>query len=128
MPTPAKCLLLLRDQVNGRWPGRPKTSDGILGDPAHQARKSDHNEGNAIDITAWPGGPDLCTHLAEAFRRQMRANPAGRITYMIWRRRICSPQSSWAWRVYTGPNPHTTHLHISIDPRQREVLRPWKLD
>ena len=47
----------LRNQVNKRWVRRDKRSDGWLGDAAHKARVSDHNEDSrglvhALDIDA----------------------------------------------------------------------------
>ena len=39
----APSLVQLRNEINRRWPNRDKTSDGWIGDPAHQATKSDHN-------------------------------------------------------------------------------------
>jgi hypothetical protein len=35
------------------------------------------------------------------------------IMYMIWNRRIWSAGTD-SWRPYTGSNPHTTHMHISL--------------
>lgn len=98
-----------------------------MGDPAHQARKSDHNEGNAIDLTHDPANGFDAGWLAEGFRRQMESNPAGRITYVIFNRRIASAKSGWKWKGYTGANPHTSHVHISIRADRRSDIRPWKL-
>src|SRR5690606_29069239 len=39
----APSLVKLRDLINQNWPNRDKSSDGWIGDPSHQARKSDHN-------------------------------------------------------------------------------------
>lgn len=47
------CARALAD-ATARWPSRKRLSDGILGDASHQVRKSDHDLGNAVDIT-----PDL---------------------------------------------------------------------
>lgn len=128
MPSPAPCLLLLQRQVDERWPGRSHSSDGIMGDASHQLRKSDHNEGNALDLTHDPAHGFDAGRLGEAFVRQMRSNPGGRLTYVIWSRRIASPRSGWSWRPYVGPNPHTSHIHLSISASARNVVRPWKLD
>jgi hypothetical protein len=98
-----------------------------MGDASHQNRRSDHNQGNAIDVTVnAPDSPDG-NQVADGFRRQMRANPNGRITYLIHQRRIASPQSSWEWRPYNGPNPHSSHVHISIRASERGNVRPWSL-
>ncbi len=128
MASPAPCLLVLRRQVDERYPGRNKASDGIMGDPAHQARKSDHNLGDAIDFTHDPAHGFDAGALAESLRRQMAGYPAGRVTYIIWRYRIASPINGWQWRSYGGDNPHTKHCHISIAHSQRASTRPWRLD
>lgn len=99
-----------------------------MGDPAHQGRKSDHNDGLAIDLTHDPGSGFDAGRLAEALRRQMSGAPQGRITYIIWNRQIASIKRAWAWRPYTGSNPHTSHVHISIKATARNETRPWKLD
>lgn len=126
--SPAPCLLVMRRQLDLRWPGRDRSSDGIMGDSSHQARRSDHNLGNAIDVTNSENGGPLAGNLAEAFRRQMMSATTGRITYIISENRIASAVSQWRWRIYGGPNPHHTHCHISIAAWARDVIRPWKLD
>jgi len=125
--TPAPALVVLRAQLDATWPDRKRASDGIMGDSAHQGRKSDHNQGNAIDVTAGNGNSLDVGALWEAFRRQMSVTPTGRISYLIFSRRIASPIDRWAWRPYTGPNPHLTHGHLSIKDGQRAETRPWKL-
>ncbi len=96
-----------------------------MGDARHQARISDHYLGNAIDITAaLADGVDV-DRLADLFRTQMKRAPLGRVKYMIRARRIVSERDGWEWRPYTGDNPHTTHLHISIRADRRTLIRPW---
>jgi hypothetical protein len=124
---PAPALLELRRQVDAKWPNRSKRSDGIMGDTSHQARKSDHNLGNAIDITHDPASGCDAYRLGEAFRRQMQSYPQGRISYVITNRQIASPRTSWRWSRYDGPNPHTSHLHVSIKASARDQTRPWLL-
>lgn len=94
-----------------------------MGDAAHQARASDHNTGDAIDITLDPtNGPPL-DDLAEA----LLADP--RTKYVIWNKRIRSRTvEPGKWRPYTGANPHTKHLHLSIDAKARDDVRGWDLN
>lgn len=113
----------LAEEVNRRWPNRSRVSDGTIGDTAHQSRSaaSDHNpfivlrgEGivRARDITA--AGIDA-PWLAEYLRKRGQVGDP-RLThggYIIFNRRITSPDFK-GWKVYTGSNPHTAHVHVSF--------------
>lgn len=110
----APSLAQLRAEVNARWPNRSKASDGTIGDRAHSARKSDHNPNrrgsvNAIDITA--KGIDTGALIAAAKR-----HPS--VSYIIFDRQIMNRDiGTWRPRRYSGSNPHTQHVHISIYQR-----------
>lgn len=124
----AKSLGVLRDQINKMAPARRKTSDGWLGDPAHAARVSDHNPDSigivrALDITHDPAhGVD-----AGAIADQLRRSKDQRIKYVISNRRIASPPG-WAWRSYSGSNPHTMHFHLSVVKAAiADTVRPWAI-
>lgn len=119
---PAPAVLKLRAEVDARWPKRPRASDGIMGDAAHQARKSDHNDGNAIDITRGPGGPDTRA-LVPLFLKDPRT------TYVIHEGQVYNPTiEGGRGRPYTGTNPHTRHIHLSIRADKREDTSAWALD
>jgi peptidoglycan hydrolase-like protein with peptidoglycan-binding domain len=119
----AQSLLILRDEVNRFAPHRNKASDGSIGDAAHAARTSDHNPYikdrngvgvvRALDVTHDPQGGFDAKDLAEHVRT-LGARGNNRPRYVIWNRRIASATSSWNWRAYTGSNPHTKHVHISV--------------
>ena len=120
-------------------PDRNRASDGILGDAAHQTRKSDHNEGNAFDLTHDPKHEVDCEKLS----KDVIWDP--RVTYVIWNKQICytdqphrreadesctnprylGPEKEKVWEAYNGPNPHTKHMHVSIRADAREDLSPW---
>lgn len=121
----AKSLLHLRTQVNAAFPNRSKDSDGTIGDAAHASRASDHNPWvidntglgvvTALDITHDPAHGCDSGKIAEA----IRTSKDSRVKYVISNRRIANSQSigaaaAWAWRAYTGPNPHDHHCHISV--------------
>lgn len=122
-------------QCDTAWPDRSKVSDGTIGDTRHQHEQSDHNPNpagvvTAFDLTEDPkGGPD-CAVVAE----QLRVDKDRRIKYVIWNRRIFSSYVSggipaWAWRPYTGSDPHTNHLHLSVSSLSHfyDDANPWQL-
>lgn len=127
----AKGLETLRAQVNDKYKGRSKQSDGSVGDTSHGARKSDHNPDSrgivhAIDITHDPkNGFD-----SYKFADHLLATQDPRISYIISNRRIGSGpsgQSPGVWRKYTGANPHDHHVHISIITSREDDVRPWNI-
>ncbi len=93
----------------------PQTVIYFIGDAAHQAEASDHNPNAAGVVCAGDFmqgfGLDLGA-LAEQVRQ--RKNPD--LKYVIYNRRIASASSNppWSWRTYTGSNPHTDHVHVSV--------------
>lgn len=130
----AKGLLMLRAQINAKYPGRKKDSDGTIGNAEHSARTSDHNPDTdgvvkALDTTHDPAhGFD-----SYAFSDMLIRNRDPRIKYVISNRRIASGPtgpSPWIWRKYTGANPHDHHNHVSIrrEARYFDDEMPWKLD
>lgn len=122
----ARSLDVLLDQINEAYPGRSKASDGSIGDVAHVSRTSDHNPHiqlggvgivSARDFTHDPAaGFD-----AHAFADALRRSGDLRIKYVISDRRMFSSYVSggrapWEWRPYVGSNPHTQHVHVSVQP------------
>lgn len=119
----APSLVRLRDEVDARYPKRDKASDGWIGDPSHAARVSDHNPCwtcsgrsrgivRAIDIDISPDGradADLRTEVLRA------AIGDPRVWYVISNGIIYSRTYGFAPRTYTGSNPHTQHVHISLN-------------
>lgn len=128
----ARSLRTLYDQVNAAYPGRATGSDGTIGDPAHQATRSEHNPDEngivrALDITNSPSTGFLSRKLAEALINSR--DP--RIYYVISDGEIANPSiQNGAWRKYNGTNPHTGHVHISVvdDPRLYDDTSPWQID
>jgi Putative peptidoglycan binding domain len=131
----AKSLETMREQFNAHAPNRKKTSDGTIGDAAHASRDSDHNpwiqDGangvvSALDITHDPGNGVDTWAIAEYLRQQKD----GRIKYVISNKRIFSSTTSpWTWRTYTGSNPHSTHMHVSVRSTKSHYddTSPWAL-
>jgi hypothetical protein len=123
----AKCLDQLLAEVNASAPNRSKVSDGSIGDEDHQNSNSDHNPWccgwvvTARDITHDPANGFDSYAYAEWQRQRCRGDilldgeRETRVKYVISNRKICSPTDNWAWRNYTGSNPHDHHVHISVD-------------
>lgn len=132
----AESLDRLLTQLNAFAPNRSKVADGGIGDAAHASRNSDHNpwyvlDGQPLvtarDFTHDPAGGLNCDQLAAALQRGRDS----RVKYVIWDRRIMSGAAgpaAWTWRPYSGPDPHTGHVHLSVvaDRRCRDGS-PWML-
>lgn len=113
----------LRNQINNRWKHRDKTSDGWIGDAAHQGRVSDHNPDSkglvhAIDIDEdLKGSKNDNRWLADQIAANARMRRAGsdRLKYIVYENEIASgtyASTFWTWR---GDNyDHTIHMHISF--------------
>jgi len=110
----APALVSLRNEVNKAHPRRDKTSDGWIGDPAHAARKSDHNPDydpgddgvvRALDIDH--DGIDK-----HELRRRVIADP--RTEYFIQDGLIYTRQNGMRPARYTGTNKHDKHSHTSL--------------
>lgn len=123
---PARSLTVLKSQVDRAHPGRSTASDGMKGDPLHQGTVSDHNPALirgeqivcAFDITNQSWLPALVNSLVASRDR--------RIKYIIFMRRILSPPT-WQWRPYDGANPHTLHVHLSVNADTCDITSPWQI-
>jgi hypothetical protein len=115
--TPA-AIAVLR-QATAIAPLRMKASDGLLPSQAHQLQNphSDHNTGYAVDLTHDKLGGIDCLELFQ----KLQADP--RVSYLIFQGKIWSKEKGL--RVYTGPNKHTKHLHISIKEGCGDDTSPW---
>lgn len=126
----AVTLRTLLREIDQHFPNRLRVSDGLCGDSHHQARTSDHNTGNALDVTLdAANGPNL-----DALASLLLADP--RVQYVIWNQRIANRDvDGGAWRAYpTSPelkgkvNPHTRHLHVSIKAPARDDAKAWGVE
>lgn len=120
MATPApSCRKALTDATTA-WPNRNRASDGIMGDAAHQGRPSDHNLGNAFDLTHDVGNGVDC----RALSRLVMNDP--RVKYVIFAGQIYRTyRPAQGWAAYTGQNSHHHHMHVSIKADSRNDLSAW---
>jgi len=96
--------------------------------------QSEHKEGRAFDWAVSASNP---THVAEvatvtdwltAFSGPDFASNARRlgIMYMIWNQRIWKAyQPELGWQGYTGPDPHTGHVHFSFGWNAAKKATSW---
>lgn len=122
--TLAPCLREYINEANTLAPNRSKSSDGTVGDTAHQSRPSDHNPDargivHAVDLTHDPtDGWD-----AHARVEELRVKKDVRIKYVISNDRIFTSyqvgsRDPWEWGPYNPNNPHRNrhikHAHLSV--------------
>lgn len=114
----APSLVALRTEVNLRWPGRDRSSDGWVGDAYHASRTNSHNPVGS------PGGPGVGTkgavHALDITANGINVTSVlravvgdSRVWYVIYDRKIWSRTTGWAPVRYTG-DPHTTHIHVNL--------------
>lgn len=121
----------LRRQVNAAFPARDTTSDGTIGDAAHQAETSGHNPDDTPGSTPeWDGDPDSTPEVrAWDMDSTLNAPPATAqqvvdhirhlpnvssvLRYMIYNRKIYRASNGWAPETYDGASAHTEHIHFS---------------
>jgi len=127
----------VRAEFNSVFPDRDKTSDGTIGDQAHQTSASGHNpdrtgraeykdgdsldEVRAIDVDRdlVPGsGTDWMELVVQHLVRKARAGGYIPFRYIIYKGRIWSRTDGWRTRTYTGANKHNKHAHFSGDYTQ----------
>lgn len=133
----AGSLRTLLAEVNASAPKRSKRSDGWIGDAAHASRDSDHNPWvrdargvgvvRARDFTHDPKGGLDAGALAEHLAGMLGKHPAlGKGAYVIWSKRIISTSRlAEGWRAYTGSNPHTAHVHLSVGTTGYDVTEGY---
>lgn len=94
------------DSLNSKFSGL--TNLGIWGDAAHQARKSDHNTGDALDV-----GVSNSTQGKQVYQDIINNASSNNVKYIIHQGKIWSPEKGE--RSYSGSNPHNGHVHVSFD-------------
>lgn len=124
----APALDALRAEVDARWPGRDRSSDGAIGDPSHQARKSDHNPDWSAGGVVRARDFDIDGIDVGALTGALLADD--RTRYVIYNRQIATRvPGGFRWAPYVGVNPHTGHLHVSVRAGKsyENDTSPWDL-
>ncbi len=121
----AKSISDILKETNAAAPGRSKKGDGTIGDVAHSKRVSDHNPNGAgvvcaVDLTQDPKRADM-----GELARFLVEHPHPALKYVIWNKRIASFTYDWKWKPYSGSDPHTGHIHISVGPTKYDLQMPW---
>lgn len=132
--TPALNSLL--DEVEARWPTGNPSVDGTVASQGHDRNSptSDHRPHpytgpgvvRAVDI--WVTSAVQGDEITETLRTRRDL----RLRYVISRRRLYSSyptvtRQPWEWGHYSGANPHTHHIHISVLGFADNDTRPWGL-
>lgn len=132
MATPARSLVVLRDEVDQEHPGRDKSSDGWLGDTRHSASgrpenggsKHNPNRRNVVDARDFDNSAlDVARFVARAIKHPSTRN-------VIYNGKIRSKGYAGGLSqayAYHGPNGHFHHVHVDIEmtERQENDERPW---
>ena len=131
------CLVELRSEFNAENPDRDKSSDGWIGDAAHQKEQSDHNPDSqgrvlAIDIDStgpWPRDNTLDVYVAFIVDR-CQNGVENRLEYIIRNRVIYTRTNGFKGETYTGSDPHTNHAHFSArhDHTGQSSTVSWELE
>lgn len=117
-------LKVLIDEVKANNPGMTVYT---IGDEFHASTVSDHNPDpdGSVDAADFMIRDSFTAQDAENLFQRLRSLMDSRIKYVIYNRRIFSRTvSPWVIRTYTGSNPHTDHVHVSIEDINKST-RPW---
>lgn len=107
----ARSLDVLRGEVRALHPG---SRVDTIGDQAHAAGASDHNPNTAEVVCAADFFPNAGLNLGR-FAEHVRDSGHVAVKYVIFNRRIWSTaRAGEGWRTYSGANPHTGHVHVSV--------------
>ena len=121
---PSRAARALLGSLSALFPKRNRASDGIMPSAAHMVQnpRSDHNKGLAVDITHDPANGVDAGKLFYSLRRDPRTS------YLIFNRKIWNKSiddKDGAGRRYTGSNPHTAHIHVSILGSMGGIGESW---
>jgi hypothetical protein len=129
----APCLKVLIEQLDDAYPSRPRQSDGSIGDDRHRAESfSDHNPRRGADGLWYVTAVDIT---AASFSQELvgKLLADDRVKYIIWQHQYweridwshSDPERTWV--PYYGSDPHTTHIHLSVQMGAAKDTRRWAM-
>lgn len=120
---------------NRAFPNRDKTSDGTIGDLAHQNESASSHNPDITGRAEWKDGDNKNEVRADDIDSDLRDQSGYGITmemviqylvtmgragklakyirYMIYNERIWSASDNWVTRKYTGASQHKEHAHFT---------------
>jgi hypothetical protein len=131
-PTAKPGTIAVRDLLEATY---PSTSSAGIGRDCNVGGTSEHKEGraydwavNAFDPTQAAIAQDFLTWLLATDSYGNKYAMARRlgVMYVIWNRQTWKAyDAADGWQAYTGPNPHTDHVHISLSWDGARALTSW---
>jgi len=130
----------LRNQINARFPGRDKRSDGWIGDRAHSLRASFHNPDKngwvyALDIDEnmgtgrWRNGRNARVLADQIVQYAASGLPgADRVLHVVYEDQVASGTFKATWWKFRGKGyGHTQHIHVTFTPKAQKDGQAWPL-
>ena len=117
---PRPGAIALMQYVNANWAGT--SNMGIYADRPNTADKtkwSIHAMGRALDIGCNAGTQKKIGDEIAAFLKDHQCDLG--VQLIIWNRKSWSVSRS-GWKDYSGPNPHTDHLHVELNKKAADSL------
>ena len=129
MATWAPCLKQFKAEYDARKPGRNTSSDGWIGDSAHQKRKSDHNPNKKGVVTAGDFTTIGWDH-SEIMSIIDKVKRDWRTAYVIYQGTIWNRRNGFKAAKSSG---HENHFHIStlnylnigLDMGEEVMVKAW---
>lgn len=122
-----KGLAQLNKQLRKRYPG---IVIGTIGDKHHKPPSQHVPEADgSVDASDYMIGHYFPRREADRTFRALLRNRDPRLLYVIYDRKIFSSVvQPFRVRDYDGDDPHTGHMHVSVNDLHERDGSPWKLE